>query len=42
MTGGPTVKVYVTIQGNVIGSEAYAESLGGVIARRILRALDNV
>lgn len=42
MMGGTTVKVYVTVQGNVIGNEAYADSLGNLIVQRILRALDNV
>ena len=41
MAGGQTVNVYVTIQGNVIGNAQYANSLGGIIAQRILRALDN-
>ena len=41
MAGGQTVNVYVTVQGNVIGNAQYANSLGGIIAQRILRALDN-
>lgn len=38
----PSLAVYVTIQGNVIGNREYADSLGDIIARRILRALDNI
>ena len=41
MVGGPSVVVYVTVQGNVIGNQAYAEELGNTIAARILRALRN-
>lgn len=39
MVGGPSIKVYVTIQGNVIGNQAYAQELGDTIVARILRAL---
>ena len=38
----PSLAVYVTIQGNVIGNREYADSLGDIIARRVLRALDNI
>ena len=41
MAGGTTVQVYVTVQGNVIGNQAYAESLGSTIAQKLLRALRN-
>ena len=41
MAGGTTVQVFVTVQGNVIGNQAYAESLGDTIARKLLRALRN-
>lgn len=41
MVGGTTVQVYVTVQGNVIGNQAYAESLGDTIAQKLLRALRN-
>ena len=41
MAGGTNVNVYVTVQGNVIGNQAYADSLGSIIAQRILRALQN-
>ena len=34
MAGGTTVQVYVTVQGNVIGNQAYAESLGETIAQK--------
>ena len=36
------VQVYVTVQGNVIGNAQYANSLGEIIARRIMGAMDNV
>ena len=39
MAGGTMVQVYVTVQGNVIGNQAYAESLGETIAQKLLRAL---
>ena len=38
---GQTVKVYVTVQGNVIGNKAYAEELGEIVGRRLLQALRN-
>lgn len=41
MAGGTTGQVYVTVQGNVIGNQAYAESLGSTIAQKLLRALRN-
>lgn len=41
MAGGTHVAVYVTVQGNVIGNQAYADSLGNTIAQKILRALRN-
>ena len=41
MVGGTTVQVYVTVQGNVIGNQAYAESLGETTAQKLLRALRN-
>ena len=41
MAGGTTGQVYVTVQGNVIGNQAYAESLGETIAQKLLRALRN-
>ena len=39
--GGPSIAVYVTVQGNIIGNAQYANSLGNIIVQRILRALDN-
>lgn len=39
--GGPSITVYVTVQGNIIGNDQYANSLGNIIVQRILRALDN-
>ena len=41
MVGGPSIVVYVTVQGNVIGNQAYAQELGDTIVQRILRALRN-
>lgn len=41
VAGGPSIAVYVTVQGNVIGNAEYADSLGSLIVQRILRALDN-
>lgn len=41
MAGGRTINVYVTVQGNVIGSAQYANSLGNLIAQKLLRAMDN-
>lgn len=41
MVGGPSIAVHVTVQGNVIGNQAYAQELGDTIVARILRALRN-
>ena len=41
MAGDRTINVYVTVQGNVIGNAQYANSLGNLIAQKILRAMDN-
>ena len=41
MVGGPSISVNVTVQGNIIGNQAYAQELGDVIVQRILRALHN-
>lgn len=41
MASGRTINVYVTVQGNVIGNAQYANSLGNLIAQKILRAMDN-
>lgn len=37
-SGGGSVTVNVTVQGNVIGNRAYAEELGQYIARKVLNA----
>ena len=42
VAGGQTVKVYVTVQGNIIGNRQYADELGETIVQRILRAMDNM
>lgn len=39
--GGSGVVVNVTIQGNVLGNEAYANEVGGIVAQRVLRAIEN-
>lgn len=39
--GGPSIAVYVTVQGNIIGNAQYANSLGNIIAQKLLRAMDN-
>ena len=41
MVGGPSIVVNVTVQGNIIGNQAYAQELGDTIVARILRALRN-
>ena len=41
MVGSPSIAVHVTVQGNVIGNQAYAQELGDTIVARILRALRN-
>lgn len=41
MVGGPSIAVYVTVQGNVVGNEEYAYQLGGIITQKILRAWRN-
>ncbi len=41
MVGGRSIVVNVTVQGNVIGNQAYAQELGDTIVARILRALRN-
>lgn len=41
MVGGRGITVYVTIQGNVIGNQAFAEEVGDIVGRRLLQALRN-
>lgn len=41
MAGGPSITVYVTVQGNVIGNAAFADQMGRIIAQRVLRAAAN-
>ena len=41
MAGGPSITVYVTVQGNVIGNGAFADQMGRIIAQRVLRAAAN-
>ena len=42
MAGGPRVTVNVTVAGNVIGNEQYADELGERIADKLLRAIKNM
>lgn len=42
MASGPRVTVNVTVAGNVIGNEQYADEMGERIADKVLRALDNI
>lgn len=42
MAGGPQVTVHVTVAGNVIGNEQYADELGERIADKVIRAIDNM
>ena len=42
MAGGPRVTVNVTVAGNVIGNEQYADELGERIADKLLRAIENM
>lgn len=39
--GGPSITLYLTVQGNIIGNAQYANYLGNIVVQRILRALDN-
>lgn len=41
MIGGRGITVYVIIQGNVIGNQAFAEEVGDIVGRRLLLALRN-
>lgn len=41
MTGTPTVQVYVTVQGNIIGNRSYAQELGDIVLERLLKAMRN-
>lgn len=42
MAGGPRVTVNVSVAGNVIGNEQYADELGERIADKVIRAIDNM
>lgn len=42
MAGGPRVTIHVTVAGNVIGNEQYADELGERIADKVIRAIDNM
>lgn len=42
MAGGPRVTVNVTVAGNVIGNEQYADELGERIVDKLLRAIENM
>lgn len=42
MAGGTVINLYLTVQGNMVGDEAYANHLGGIVTRQIMRAMRNV
>lgn len=42
MAGGPRVTVNVTVAGNVIGNEQYADELGERIVDKLIRAIENM
>lgn len=42
MAGGPRVTVHVTVAGNVIGNEQYADEMGERIADKVIRAIENM
>nr|DAL99215.1 MAG TPA: minor tail protein [Caudoviricetes sp.] len=42
MAGGPRVTVNVTVAGNVIGNEQYADEMGERIVDKLLRAIENM
>lgn len=42
MASGPRVTVNVTVAGNVIGNEQYADEMGERIADKVIRAIDNM
>lgn len=42
MAGGPRVTVNITVAGNVIGNEQYADELGEIIAGKVRRAIENM
>lgn len=42
MAGGPRVTVNVTVAGNVIGNEQYADEMGERIVDKVIRAIDNM
>lgn len=41
MAGGPSIIIYLTVQGSVVGNTAFADQLGQIIAQRVLRAAAN-
>lgn len=41
MGGNTTVKVNITVQGNIIGNKEYSDALGNEVARKIILALEN-
>lgn len=42
LSGGTKIELNVTIQGNVIGNEKYAEEMGNVIFKKLIPVLDNM
>ncbi len=42
LKSGNTVNVHITVQGNVIGNEQYANQLGSIIVQKVLAAQGNI
>jgi hypothetical protein len=42
MNSQPQIALYVTIEGNVIGNEEYADYVGDVIVAKLRAALGNI
>lgn len=42
LKSGNAVNVYITVQGNVIGNEQYANQLGSIIVQKVLAAQGNI
>ncbi len=42
LKSGNAVNVHITVQGNVIGNEQYANQLGSIIVQKVLAAQRNI
>lgn len=42
LKSGNSVNVQITVQGNVIGNEQYANQLGSIIVQKIIAAQGNI